>query len=470
MPRARDDTAGERLGLVIAWSQPEPGRVGEVALLPAGGARLLGRGEPSASDPLPRLRFTARRPDRLGGEGPARSITGSGVSREQATLSTSAGRVEVERRGRCPMRLNGELTTRGVLRPGDTLTFEGELVLLCINTRATMAELAEYPAQAQFPFGGPDRHGIVGESAEAWALRDRLAFLAGREGHVLLLGESGSGKELAAQALHALSRRAGRRLLARNAATLPPGLIDAELFGNARNYPNPGMVERTGLIGEADGSTLFLDELGELASDLQSHLLRVLDSGEYQRLGDPTMRRSDVRVLGATNRPAHQLKHDLFARLELRVTTPPLGARREDIPLIARALLRRAAARDAKLGERFFEGWDGAAGEPRLDPRLVERLVRHSFTHHARELAALVWSAMAGSRAHFIALTPEVDAQLAGHHAPPPPSARAHSPDAIQACLDRHRGNQERASRELGLSSRDALYRLIKKHGLVIRR
>src|SRR5690606_5383103 len=104
--------------------------------------------------------------------------------------------------------------------------------------------------------------GIVGESPAAWALRDELAFVAARDLHVLLHGATGTGKELAARAIHGLGRSAGREMIARNAATLPAGIADAELFGNAKDYPNPGMRERPGLVGAADGSTLFLDELG----------------------------------------------------------------------------------------------------------------------------------------------------------------------------------------------------------------
>src|SRR4029077_9274313 len=127
---------------------------------------------------------------------------------------------------------------------------------------------------------------------------------------VVIAGQSGSGKELVAQAIHALSGRADRRLVSRSAATLPEALIDAELFGNAKNYPNPGMVERSGLIGEAHGSTLFLDELGELPHAAQAHLLRVLDGGEYQRLGEAQARVSDFRLVVATNRILSSLKPD----------------------------------------------------------------------------------------------------------------------------------------------------------------
>src|SRR6185295_7811651 len=124
--------------------------------------------------------------------------------------------------------------------------------------------------------------------------------------------------------------------------------------GNVKNYPNPGMQERPGLIGQAHGGTLFLDEVGELLPELSAHLLRVLDEGgEYQRLGEATPRRADVRLVGATNRETALLKHDFLARLAVRIDLPPFEARREDIPLLARHLLERAADKSPEIAARF---------------------------------------------------------------------------------------------------------------------
>src|SRR5690606_25111169 len=144
---------------------------------------------------------------------------------------------------------------------------------------------------------------------------------------------------------------------------------DAELFGNVKNYPNPGMPERAGLIGEADGSTLFLDEIGDLPNAHQVHLLRVLDDdGEYQRLGESKVRRSSFRLVAATNRPFESLKHDFLARFTHRVTVPGLPERRDDIPLILDSILRRIAKRNATIAARFFERRVGEYAEPRLAP------------------------------------------------------------------------------------------------------
>jgi DNA-binding NtrC family response regulator len=180
-------------------------------------------------------------------------------------------------------------------------------------------------------------------------------------------------------------------MVSRNAATIPESIADAELFGNARGYPNPGMPERPGLVGASHGSTLFLDEIGELSQASQARLLRVLDEGEYQRLGESRQRLADIRVIGATNRQPSELKHDLLARLTLTVTVPDLNARREDIPLLIRHLLRRHANRDPRAFERFFPA---NSISPQLSREFVETLLHHHYTTNIRELEAQLLSAV----------------------------------------------------------------------------
>src|SRR5262249_29131057 len=154
------------------------------------------------------------------------------------------------------------------ISPGDIVELRGHYVFLVTMRSATLATAHQHSTHA---FGEADPQGILGESPGAWRLRDSLAFAAKATPHVLLLGESGTGKELAARSIHALSARSSKPFLARNAATMPAGLIDSELFGNVKNYPNPGMAERTGLIGEAHGGVLFLDEIAELPTEMQAH-------------------------------------------------------------------------------------------------------------------------------------------------------------------------------------------------------
>src|SRR5262249_25411340 len=225
------------------------------------------------------------------------------------------------------------------------------------------------------------------------------------------------------------------------------GLVDAELFGTARNYPNAGSPERPGLVGQADGSTLFLDEIGELPPPLQAHLLRLLDhGGEYQRLGEPQSRTADLRVVAATNRPIDSLKHDFAARFPARLRVPGLGERREDIPLLARHQLRLLVEGNPLLRARFSD----AAG-PRIDPALVEALLLHRFRHHLRELERLLWLSASTSRGDFVELTDEVRAELrAGPAAVSPGSMDA---AAVQAALEAAEGNVTSAAKALGLKN-----------------
>ncbi|GMV39687.1 MAG: hypothetical protein AMXMBFR64_14030 [Myxococcales bacterium] len=450
-PPERDQA--EQVALAIAWSAVSPGRVGEVALLGDEPA-WLGRGEALPDDGGPRLLFGRQRP---GSFVPCGPLMEPAVSRRQLRVTLTGDGVEVESVGLCPLLVDGERARHVVVGPGAVLHLEGQLVLSVV-ARRPMPRLLHWPQDHTGPFGERDLLGLVGESPAMWHLRERLALTARLAPHVLLTGESGTGKELAARAIHGLSSRGSRAAVARNAATLPPSLVDAELFGNVRDYPNPGMRERRGLIGEADGSTLFLDEIGELPEAMQAHLLRVLDAGgEYHRLGEATVRRSDLRLVAATNRDPAELKHDLLARLPLRVELPPLSARLEDVPLLARQLIRDAVRDNPAIA---------AAADPTVEPELMDALLRHSYTTHVRELSSLLWAALTSSTGR-VGVTGEVRERLLLR----PSSARTPggvepSRDELIAALEAHGGNISRAWSSLGLSSRFALYRLLRKHGL----
>ncbi len=286
-----DDSAGpgaggagpELLGLAIAWSPNEPGRTGEVCAVPStpGAAFVLGRGASSPADDALRLDFLRERGQALD---PRPPLASRRISREQLRIRAHGTQsLTVENVGRCLLFHNGTRSDSASVEPGDTLQLGQELLLVCVRRPAWMR--SSYAARAPMPFGQPDAHGIVGESPSIWELRRQIAFVAQRAEHLLIIGDSGTGKELVARAVHALSPRSRGALVARNAATFPEGLVDAELFGHARNYPNAGMPERPGVVGEAAEGTLFLDELAELPPALQTHLLRVLDSGEYHPTG-----------------------------------------------------------------------------------------------------------------------------------------------------------------------------------------
>jgi two-component system nitrogen regulation response regulator GlnG/two-component system response regulator HydG len=398
-------------------------------------------------------------------------VSNAWISRRQLVFRVEGeGGLRVDNVGRCKMLLNGIATDAGRLQPGDLLELKGQLLLHCVQWPRWVPRPSEYPMERAPAFGEADSDGLVGESPAVWSLREDVSFLAARAGNVLLLGASGTGKELVAHAIHGLSSRRGKKLLARNAATIPEGLIDAELFGNVKDYPNAGMPARPGLFGAADGSTLFLDEIGELPAELQAHLLRVLDSkGEYQRLGEAFTRTADVRLIAATNRPVELLKQDLVARFPLRAGLPDLNQRREDIPLLVQHILRQAAAKDAAIGKRFFERRTSDRPTPRIAPDLILALVAHSYTTHVRELEGALWQAIATSPGQQLELTTAVSEKLgvtakdkrAELIAGKPPSR-----EEVVACLERNGGVQERAWRELGLKNRYVLKRLIKKFGL----
>jgi len=418
------------------------------------------------------MRIFRPRPGRLE---PVPALSSPGLSRNQVEVHSEEKGVTVRRVGRCPMRVNGVECEKARLDEGDTVVFRQELVLIFLRRTACPAPLSYWDARSAHAFGAPDSAGIVGESPIIWRLRDQISFAAQSGQHVLFVGESGTGKELAARAVHRLSSRARRPLVARNAATLPAGLIDAEVFGNVRNYPNPGMADRPGLVGQADGGFLFLDEIGELALELQSHLLRVLDSGgEYQRLGEATVRRSDFCLLAATNRNPAELRHDLVGRLSIRVELPPLSERREDIPLILRQLVRRAAAKHEPLIGRFLEHND-AEPAVRVDTRLIDALLRHIYRANTRELEAMLWKAMAASKGDVILAPadllateqrPHVDGTPFREVAPARRRNREPTDNEVRDALRIEAGNVAHAAKALGLSNRYALYRLLQKRGI----
>lgn len=372
-------------------------------------------------------------------------------------------RIKLRSVGRATMRVSGKPMTEGFARAGEVVEVHNAAVFV-VTSR--LVELPAMSVPAEFGFGAPDRFGIVGESEVAWRLREALAFAASTDRHVLISGESGVGKELAARSVHGLSSRHARTFVARNAATMPEALIDAELFGNVKNYPNPGMPERPGLIGEASESTLFLDEIGDLPESCQVHLLRVLDQdGEYQRLGDARMQRSSFRLVAATNRPLDTLKHDFLARFTHRIALPGLPDRREDIPLVLGTILRRTALANAAIANRFFERRAGEISEPRLAPELVVRLLRHPFTHHVRELERLVWLALGTAEGDYVGVTAGVDAELRDS-AESEVAAAEVDRDTLVRTLDENGRSPTRTAKALGLKNRFVLIRLLKKYGL----
>jgi DNA-binding NtrC family response regulator len=219
---------------------------------------------------------------------------------------------------------------------------------------------------------------LIGESAEMLEVSRRIRLVAPKGATVLVQGPTGSGKELVARAIHRLSGRSKRRLVALNCAAIPETLLEAELFGHTRGAFTGAVQGRVGRIEAADGGTLFLDEIGEMPLGLQAKLLRFLETGELQRIGDNDPIKVDVRIVAATHRSlgemvkAGSFRADLYYRLAVfLIRTPSLAERPADVPLLVERLME-------KIGEQ------GPAR--RLAPEAMAKLEAHGWPGNVREL------------------------------------------------------------------------------------
>lgn len=233
---------------------------------------------------------------------------------------------------------------------------------------------------------------MIGQSEPMRELAQMIRLVAPRSTTVLIEGETGSGKEVVAKAIHRLSDRAGKPFVVLNCAAIPEALLEAELFGHTRGAFTGAVQSRTGRIEAAHGGTLFLDEIGEMPLALQAKMLRFLECGELQRVGDNEMTRVDVRIVAATHQPLEQrsaegtFRLDLYHRLAVfPVEVPALRERLEDIGLLSEHVL-------AKLGERM--------PRKRLSVAAVEKLREYSWPGNVRELMHVLERAtiLAGDR------------------------------------------------------------------------
>jgi formate hydrogenlyase transcriptional activator len=225
---------------------------------------------------------------------------------------------------------------------------------------------------------------MIGQSAAFKCVCSGIEQVAPTGTTVLILGETGTGKELAARAIHARSARRDRPLVKVNCSTLPSDLIESELFGHEKGAFTGATERQIGRFELADGGTLFLDEVGDLPLRLQPSLLRVLQEGEFERLGSGKTIKVDVRVISATNRnlakamQRGRFRHDLYYRLNVYpITLPPLRARGEDIRLLAEAFLQEASRRLGRLFDPISE-------------EVLESLTRHEWPGNIRELKNVI--------------------------------------------------------------------------------
>jgi DNA-binding NtrC family response regulator len=305
------------------------------------------------------------------------------------------------------------------------------------------------------------RPALVAESRGMQAVMRQLERIAPSDANVLVTGEHGSGKDVVARWIHAASHRAGRPMITVNVGGIAETLFESELFGHVKGAFTDAKTDRVGCFELADGGTLFLDEIANVTPKQQAKLLRVLESGELQRVGSSRTKHVDVRVIAATNANLAQevadgrFREDLLYRLNtVEIRLPPLRERREDIPLLAAHFLREQAAHYHKpvaeltpeaMRALLTHAWPGNVRELR---HAVERAVLMASGRTVNEEDLGLQPARAGGATSLDDLTLEEAEKL-----------------LIQRALTRHAGNVSRAADALGVS-RSALYRRIQQFGL----
>lgn len=413
-------------------------------------------------------------------------------------IEAHPGQLEVHDCLGCPLFIDGQawgLLTLDSLQPGrfapadlDNLDAFARLAGASVKANQRLLSLArraeaeeQLAARYREMAGQRPPAELIGQSNVHRRLLTEIDTVAGSDLTVLIEGESGVGKELVAQAIHARSARADKPLISINCAALPDQLVESELFGHVRGAFTGASGERSGRFELADGGTLLLDEIGELPLAMQAKLLRVLQSGQLQRLGSDREHRVDVRILAATNRNladevrSGRFRADLYHRLSVYpLKVPPLRERGRDVLLLAGHFLEQNRARLHVRGLRL-------SGEAQA------ALLAHQWPGNVRELehllgrAALKALARSGERPRVLSLEPvDLDLQAAAPLVEPAP---AHPADAalpagdlraaldqyqcrlIDAALERASGNWAAAARELGVD-RANLHRLALRLGL----
>jgi transcriptional regulator with GAF, ATPase, and Fis domain len=302
---------------------------------------------------------------------------------------------------------------------------------------------------------------VVGTSPALARVLEQVQQVASTDAPVLLLGETGTGKDVVARAIHARSRRANRPLVTVNCAALPATLIESELFGYEKGAFTGALSRTLGRFEVADGGTLFLDEVGDLPLELQPKLLRVLQTGEFERLGSPRTLKGDVRVIAATNRDLERevregrFRADLYYRLAVfPLALPPLRERREDVPLLVWHFIQR---RQAKLGRSVR----------RVPERLMRAFCAHDWPGNVRELENVIERALISTTGDTLAADPVLlranaaTAAVPGNGATLAEAERAHILAVLEQCGWKVTGRGNAAER-LGLKRTTLQYRMQK--------
>jgi DNA-binding NtrC family response regulator len=295
---------------------------------------------------------------------------------------------------------------------------------------------------------------LVGRSPAMEQVRELVRMAARVEASVLIEGETGTGKELVARAIHALGRRAGAAFVPVNCAAVPESLAESEFFGHARGAFTGAVQERPGLLQLADRGTLFLDEVEDLSPPLQAKLLRAVQEREVRPLGASALRRVDVRFVSAANRDlwsmveAHEFRRDLYYRLRvMAIVLPPLRQRREDVPLLVEHFVGR------------FNRLHGTRFVPPA-PLALQPFVEHGWPGNVRELENVLESLLVAASATGATLE-----ELLAHPLAPSGQLVFDERARILRVLEEHRWNRQRAAAALGIS-RVTLWRRMERHGI----
>lgn len=308
-------------------------------------------------------------------------------------------------------------------------------------------------------------HKIVGRTKVMQGIYSRIEALKNVNSTILITGESGTGKELIVDAIHYTGNRSGKPLVKVNCSALPESLLESELFGHTRGAFTGAIEKKTGRFEMANGGTIFLDEIGDLSPKVQVQLLRVIQTKEFELVGDSKPVKVDVQIIAATNRNLQKLvragifREDLFFRLKVvEITLPPLRERRDDIPLLVRHFLRI-------FGARFEKKITSVSSD------VIRLLLEHPLPGNVRQLEHALEHAFIFCRKNIITLD-DLPADFApgwrSEFIPPGrngPSDRGRILDA----LEKANGNKTRAARLLGINRR-TLYRKIEQFGLAQRK
>ncbi len=349
-----------------------------------------------------------------------------------------------------------------------TKPFDLDEVLFSVRRALTQRALAaQVEALSATPPEEPDEE-LVGRSPAMLQVFKLIGRVAATLEPVLILGESGTGKELVANAIHRNSARAEQPFVKVNSATLSPTLLESDLFGHERGAFTGAVAQRRGRFEQADHGTLFLDEIGELDVDLQAKLLRVLQTGQFERVGGDRTLRADVRLIAATNRDLKadlaegRFREDLYYRLNVvPIELPPLRQRREDIPLLADHVLRRLAAKYR---------WPHLS----LAPRALAHLVERPWPGNVREMQNVLARAAILTRGQVIGVEDLELVPTAPEPAAAPPMAGSlqlrdilgeTEKRVIRQALEQENWNRTRAAQVLGISRRQ-LFDKIRQYGL----